>query len=364
MKNETKKTDKTILDEMETTQQSVAEQQNEMKRRLDTLLQKCKVDLSTSEIEPTPLLAIGGIPVFTLGNISAIGGKAKSGKTFLVSYLCGEMLQSNPDIKILIFDTEQGGFHVQKCVRRVHRLMGWSEHENNDRLVVCKLREYSTSERLQMVGELIYHINPDFVFLDGVKDLVQSINSEAEATSICDYLLKWSTRKNCHICSVLHQNKSTGDSNLRGHIGTELTNKSETVISVTPSSGVVKVSPTNPRNEPFNDFYFKINDDGLPEKCEPPKKQEASGKTKPSKKTTSFDEILTANKTGMTWTALCKEIAKIDGVTEKAAQGRISRASKNGIIRQCESGLYYSSSTDDVEDENEGRSVEDDTEFS
>mgnify|MGYP007001916110 CR=1 FL=1 len=40
----------------------------------------------------------------------------------------------------------------------------------------------------------------------------------------------WSETKGIHIFTVLHENKI--DNNVRGHIGTELQNKSETVISV------------------------------------------------------------------------------------------------------------------------------------
>ena len=48
---------------------------------------------------------------------------------------------------------------------------------------------------------------------------------------ISSKLLKWTEEKQIHIINVLHQNKS--DTNARGHIGTELINKAETVLSVT-----------------------------------------------------------------------------------------------------------------------------------
>ena len=239
--------------------------------------------------------------------------------------------------------------HVRKCVRRVHRLMGWSEHKSNDRLIVCELCEYSTSERLDIVERLIYHFKPDFVFLDGVKELIASINNETTATDICYYLRKWSIQTNSHICSVLHENK--GDTHLRGHVGTELQNKSETVVSVVKLDKYTsKVIPRLTRNEEFNEFYFEIDSNGLPRKCEPKKGSKPADKLK-----LLLETILTANSAGLRYTDLCKQIETVGNIKEKTAQGKIKKATDEGIIRKCElSGRYLLSSPIDEDDENEG----------
>ena len=51
---------------------------------------------------------------------------------------------------------------------------------------------------------------------------------------IASKLLKWTEEKNIHVVTVLHQNKNDG--NARGHLGSELVNKAETVLSVTKDS--------------------------------------------------------------------------------------------------------------------------------
>ena len=56
------------------------------------------------------------------------------------------------------------------------------------------------------------------------------INSPREATLIVNYLMNWTEEFNLHLHTVIHQNK--GDENARGHIGTEINNKSETVLRV------------------------------------------------------------------------------------------------------------------------------------
>ena len=65
--------------------------------------------------------------------------------------------------------------------------------------------------------------------------------------------------KNCHITTVLHQNPK--DRKVRGHIGTELTNKSEAVISVTKEKGESIVRCEQIRGREFKPFKFGIGMD-------------------------------------------------------------------------------------------------------
>ena len=67
-----------------------------------------------------------------------------------------------------------------------------------------------------------------FVVIDGIRDLVYDINSPSEATCVISKLMQWTDEYQIHLHTILHQNKS--DENARGHIGTEINNKAETVI--------------------------------------------------------------------------------------------------------------------------------------
>lgn len=60
----------------------------------------------------------------------------------------------------------------------------------------------------------------------------------------------------------MHQNK--GDNNARGHIGTELVNKAETVLSVTKKNKISTVKPEFCRDIEPEEFSFMINEDELP----------------------------------------------------------------------------------------------------
>lgn len=207
----------------------------------------------------------------TLGNFSLITGKAKSRKTFFMNIAISAVIQNElvlnrfsgelpPDQnQVLYFDTEQGKYHVQIALKRICQLSGIKEPNN---LQVYFLRSFSPKERLEAIEYLIYKTpNLGFVVIDGIKDLITSINDESEASMITTKLLKWSEERNIHIVTVLHQNK--GDTNARGHIGTELINKAETVLSIEKSEtdeSISVVIPKQTRNKEPEKFAFEIID--------------------------------------------------------------------------------------------------------
>ena len=104
------------------------------------------------------------------------------------------------------------------------------------------------------------------VIIDGIRDLMLDINSPREATLIVNYLMNWTEEFNLHLHTVIHQNK--GDENARGHIGTEINNKSETVLRVEKDKNDDAISTVEAvyiRDISFPPFAFRINDEALPE---------------------------------------------------------------------------------------------------
>ena len=104
------------------------------------------------------------------------------------------------------------------------------------------------------------------LIIDGIRDLMYDINSPSESTDLINLLMRWSSGYNLHIHTVLHLNK--GDDNTRGHIGTELNNKAETVLQITKSQqdgNISEVKAMHIRDREFDPFAFRINDNALPE---------------------------------------------------------------------------------------------------
>jgi hypothetical protein len=213
--------------------------------------------------------------VATLGNISLIIAKAKQGKTFTISLFISAALNNTPVFNQLratlpanqsiaiLFDTEQSKYHVQRVLKRICYL---SRVDRPQTLLVYSLRGLTPHERLETIEYALYNTtNLGLVVIDGIRDLITSINDEDQASMITSKLLKWTEDLNIHIMTVLHQNK--GDLNARGHLGTELTNKSETVISISKSSDDNAVSIVQPeycRDKEFEPFAFRIDEHGIP----------------------------------------------------------------------------------------------------
>lgn len=212
----------------------------------------------------------------TLGNLSLWIGKAKQGKTFAISmalaaaetcdWLQDKIKISLPEDQktVLHFDTEQSRYHVQRVVKRIAKLAELSEPMN---MTAFGLRKYSPGDRLEMIEYAIYNTeNIGFVVIDGIRDLITSINDEEQSSMIVSKLMKWSEELNIHIAVVLHTNKA--DNNARGHVGTELTNKSESVISISKSDDqedLMVVKAEYCRNRAFEDFGFTIDEFGIPQ---------------------------------------------------------------------------------------------------
>jgi hypothetical protein len=81
--------------------------------------------------------------------------------------------------------------------------------------------------------------------------------------------MRWTQVYDIHIHTVLHLNKQ--DDQIRGHIGTELSNKAETVLKVVRNKENTDISEVHPmvtRDQEFESFAFRINEKGLPELIE------------------------------------------------------------------------------------------------
>jgi len=249
----------------------------EESKEIDLGLKLSLYEIKANDVIPPPeiALSVGGATIGTLGNILSIIGKAKSRKSFFITMAISVSISKDTIFNlfknelpakqnsVLYFDTEQGKYHVQMALKRICTLVGVKEPTN---LHVYGLRSLNPLERLQLIEFAIYNTeNLGIVFIDGIKDLITSINDEEQATMIVSKLMKWSEERNILITTVLHQNK--GDNNARGHIGTELNNKAETVLSISKSSDnemVSIVAPEMCRNLEPQSFAFEIDQNGIP----------------------------------------------------------------------------------------------------
>ncbi|WP_314817059.1 AAA family ATPase [Hoylesella nanceiensis] len=223
---------------------------------------------------PPVVLQAGEAIIGTLGNFSVSTGKAKAKKTFNVSAIVaaalinGQVLEykaSFPESKrtILYFDTEQSPYHCQLVMQRILRLARLPIDREPEHLKFSHLRAIADpNERREIIRYAIYNTpNVGLVVIDGIRDLMLDINNSTEATRLVGDLMQWTSEQNIHIQTVLHLNK--GDDNARGHIGTELNNKAETVLQITKDNTLPErsiVAPAIIRSKPFSKFAFRLKE--------------------------------------------------------------------------------------------------------
>lgn len=252
-----------------------------------------------------PLFKIEGSPCFYRGELVADCGKAKSGKTTFLSVLMtaaiggrclvveramtkeGDQTTPYPSysggeaLRVLWIDTEQSQQSTQEIIReRIMPMMqeqgGKERKDLSSYLYAFNLRGMGYELRRRMVSVAVQTVKPDLCIIDGIKDLMTNINDADQATMIMEQLMDLAKAVKCCIVCVLHQNKSESDRNMRGSIGTELTNKAFEVYQCEflERRDMFKVTQTLSRKKRIKEAIgYRLNEKGLPESCELPPEQ-------------------------------------------------------------------------------------------
>lgn len=255
-------------------------------------IQKYKIDINEEIPLPEIILSIcdpnGGNKrmVMTRQNISCVTAQAKVGKTFLIKLIISACLNKsvfqnrlhsempvNRD-KILYIDTEQSKYHVQLGLKQMRDLVNQNatDQANNfnsvsNRIDVYQFDAVGTETRYDYVRELIYSKQYSLVIIDGISDLSIDTNDLKLADKLVTDLRIWATENDLHILNVIHLNPGDLSHKMKGHLGTKLADKSETVLGVSidkNNASVRLVQSLATRNRKPDPFAFEIMENGNP----------------------------------------------------------------------------------------------------
>ena len=256
------------------------------------LIAKLKRDRITVDKELPPmefLLKLFDVPCCPRGELVAFTGKAKSGKTFVMSMMMASGASPLPPpegrgvlvrngekpLQVLWIDTEQSDQSTQDILRNriVPMVCGEGDSFPEHLYDIFNIRAESWTERLPLLMAAIDLCRPDLVILDGVRDLVDDINNGELAHEVTEQLMKVAQHAKCCIVCVIHQNKAAEDRTLRGSIGTELTNKAFEVYEcekLMPSRTFVLTQKLTRKYDITESLYFTVDDRGLPQQVGAP----------------------------------------------------------------------------------------------
>ena len=201
------------------------------------------------EEAPTAVIKIHDMPLFTRKNLSVISGPSKCGKTAIISVLCAGAIATdkgldgcaaiqvvpNPQRQaILHVDTEQSRYHHYSNYKRAIKKRAGLERApdnyysyNTRELPFAEYRSFLDSRFEQLKKE---HGGILFAVIDGAADFITSVNDEVEANDLVSYFEKLAHKYDTHIVLVVHVNPNSEKE--RGHLGSQLQRKSETVLTI------------------------------------------------------------------------------------------------------------------------------------
>lgn len=314
------------------------------------------IDPAVDYLPPEFLLRIGGVGVFPRGDIQAIKGKAKAGKTTVMALLTAGMLANDftdklevfsrpkDNLRILHVDTEQHARSVAWKQKTVYRLIDADPGDPLSNYAVLSLREFSFSDRWDIAKEAIHDFKPDFVLIDGIVDMIADFNDSAESKAFISELMALASRENCAICCVLHENKGKGDNTMRGHLGTELLNKCSETYQVSQLNGIFTVAQTESRNAPAPDFAFTIDSEGLPVMAD--ETPQARGKSSNYLERVQIIRGFFPDQ-GMRYKDLVAESMERFGVGERTAKNTIKEFLHGDILFKDRNNVYHLKKQDD-----------------
>ena len=277
------------------------------------MLKECTMDLDKHVPEPDVIIYYGfddkgkEVSLLTRGEFSAIVAQSKTKKSFNKSlieaaFMGGKTNNYTNHIRcgvkknkgwLISIDTEQGEYYAHNTFKRTERISGC----RYDKYKPIQTRSKTVEERIALIDYIVFESeyagNIDLLVIDGVADLVYNTNDIETSTKVASKMLQWTSIGKLHLMTVIHKTGSSDKA--RGHLGTSVQIKTEAIIlmdSLTdekgdfimneqgfPERNTVKVRCGMSRGKPFEEFFLRIDNDGLPftfnevSKPEHPKKE-------------------------------------------------------------------------------------------
>lgn len=211
------------------------------------------------------------VGIFTKRDIHGVKAKQKQGKTTVLKVLLSVLLLGkmfrltsclkNP--KIFWLDTEQQPTDVKQILTDIGKMTGLPDSEIDEHVHLYQLRTRTYKTLLRELTVNIKTYRPDVVFIDGVVEFVQSFNDEIMSHDLIKEQKNLAADCNCAIINVLHENKSDDDENMRGHLGSMLSQAASTVIQCVKSkTGIITAKNSEARHAPMPEWSVRYDDDG------------------------------------------------------------------------------------------------------
>jgi hypothetical protein len=192
-----------------------------------------------------------GLPILFPNTINLIQGQAGSHKSRFAELFMSVLLkllscvnpllgfESNQDIDYtgVFVDTERNlTEQLPYALQQIQMQAGYYRSDNPTNFDFISLLEIPRKERFATLSAFLQQIRSEhnnhlFIVLDVVTDCIEDFNRSDDSMQLTDMLNVMINRYDVTFLCVIHENPN-GSTKARGHIGTELMNKSSTVMQV------------------------------------------------------------------------------------------------------------------------------------
>lgn len=214
---------------------------------------------STPIPDPVPVITIAGEIIAIEGGLFTISGAPKSGKSALCSMIVSGAIQTTytgpildlvvvtantSEKAVIYFDTEQAKWKHQKNLKSILARSGMKTCPSH--LYSYPIRTLDLEEFRKITDDVCREANAKhggihLIVIDGIADYIRDTNKIDQSEEIAAYFLNLSSIYSTAIIPIIHTNK-TSDTE-RGHLGSVLQRKSDSVFRIKDDGGVSVIEP-------------------------------------------------------------------------------------------------------------------------
>ncbi len=215
--------------------------QMEKKKDYGELLKKRRYDPNKKPPPEQVIFIIESKNIGTLQNFVTLTGMQKSGKTTFLSAIMAAALTNSEILsmrvrlpekkrKVVYFDTEQGDNDFFRTMDKVKSFC-CTDHLNPEHFASYNVREDEPKDMVFMVRKALeVHTDCGLLVVDGILDLIESYNDEAQSKKLINVFKQLTKIHNVLAVLTLHKGKTT--SNTLGHLGSMADRAAQSVLMV------------------------------------------------------------------------------------------------------------------------------------
>jgi hypothetical protein len=231
-------------------------------------------NFSNSPTENISIVKYGETHLLSKGGILTLCAKSGIGKSSVMEAFLSNHLNKNSDSlgieinlqkshnKILFIDTERSKWEVHKAWSKLMKRAGLTE--DSELLIYASVKKLSAIEKIKFIDDIL-QLNTDIglVVFDGASDFLLNTNDNVESSKFIDWINTFN--ENIALAFTIHTNPT--DSKPRGHLGSELCRKSESVLNLNRQDFIYEITTDfdngknrHGKHETWNYKYCEIQD--------------------------------------------------------------------------------------------------------